>query len=204
MQINFPIEDGENISQYCISCGKKNSLTEVVSDKVKRYKCSNCGKTNERSIIIDPKISWWLDKDKVYWHKSVGILLVNEKKQVLLFELTKYPFGLTLPAGHIDNHEEPLSAVIRETTEEVGLKVEEPELILEDKIDGDSCRRGSDNHQWWLYGKHVTSFDAEIDDSEGKSPVWVDLNRVDQSKLTYVLRYFLKNYSEQLFDYINS
>ena len=52
---------------------------------------------------------------------NVGIVLINNKKQVLLGKRVNYKtFAWQMPQGGIDQNEEPIESVFRELKEEVG------------------------------------------------------------------------------------
>lgn len=200
MIINFPIQEGA-YGEYCPECHEKNTLTPVVEGERKVFVCSSCQARNERSIIIDPKIRWWVDENRTYYHESAGILLVNPAHKLLFFELTKFPYGLTAPAGHVDVEETPLEAVVREAGEEVGVAIAEPRLLVETMIHGDSCRRGCDDHKWSLYMKRISQAGADsitVDEAEGQKPRWIDLAEVDGLEVPYAMRFLFDNYKKDI------
>ncbi len=179
MKVDFDI-GADSYSEYCPSCKSKNSCS-IINGSSKRFACDNCGARNERLLIIDNGLDWWIDDNKNYCHRSVGILLSNPDNEILFFKLNKFPFGLTIPAGHVDYDESPKEAIIRETKEEVNLDIRNPKLIKEVMIEGDSCRQGSDLHYWHVFTKEVekTCTDAlEIDSSEGLDPVWLSFKDI--------------------------
>jgi putative (di)nucleoside polyphosphate hydrolase len=62
---------------------------------------------------------------------NVGIILVNEKGEVLALERKKIPGAWQLPQGGIQNNEEPLQAAQRELKEETGISADQTELVGE-------------------------------------------------------------------------
>lgn len=191
-----PNEEG----QYCIECFTKN-VERVFQAGLTYYHCESCGKTSERSLVIDNKIVWWVDKTtKEYWHESVGIFVFNDENRVLFFERTIYPFALTIPAGHLDTDEEAQIAVKRELFEEVGIEISADNIKLfsgEDVI-GDKCRRGADNHKWHLYTARIKNTANPKINDEGIKPVWFSLEEVFQKELVYPVRYFIEKYGNKL------
>jgi len=65
-----------------------------------------------------------------YPEPTVGGLILNTKGELLLVESPKWKRGYTIPGGHVELGETLVGALHRELKEEVGLKVEEPELLM--------------------------------------------------------------------------
>lgn len=198
MKIDFELPKDKKYYQFCQKCHSEN-VRRIFKKEKTFYKCADCKTTSERMIVIDPKIKWWIDKKtKEYWHESVGVFLINEKKEVLLFKRTIFPFAYTLPAGHIDTGERPLTAIKKEVLEETGLKVQKPKLFSKEDVLGDKCRRGADNHRWHLYTTHVLN-DLEIKiNDEGIQPIWLTFDKMLSKKLVYPLRFFIEKYGNRL------
>jgi len=151
-------------------------------------------------LIIDPKLRWYIDDDKRYIHESAGCVIVNEKSKILLFELMKFPYGFTIPAGHVDTGEAPLQSVIREVQEEVGMSVK-PKLLGQTMVNGDSCRRGSDDHKWSLFIANVDPSEIKkihVDPKEGSRPVWISLDQAAQTRLASAIKFLLGKYNDAI------
>ncbi len=200
MIINFPY-DKKTYGEYCLTCHAASTLTSISVDGTKALHCEKCSANNPRSIIIDPKLKWWTDDDARYYHESVGIVLVNDSRQVLLYELTKFPYGFTIPAGHIDNGESATDAIIREAREEVGISLHNPERIAYTMINGDSCRRGCDDHMWSLFIEHIrpeVATSIVVDEHEGKMPIWVSVDDVKSLNLPSAMSHLFNEYFDEL------
>jgi 8-oxo-dGTP pyrophosphatase MutT (NUDIX family) len=200
MIIDFPI-DKESYGEYCPSCHAKDSASATKEDGQKVFICSKCGARNDRLVIIDPKLHWWIDEKKQYWHESAGILLVNPAGKILFYELTKFPYGFTVPAGHVDSGETALAAAIRESKEEVNVDLKAPRKIAEALIHGDSCRRGSDDHKWSLYIERITQETADlisVDVNEGQKPRWADISEVELMQMPYAMNFLFSNRREAI------
>lgn len=66
------------------------------------------------------------------FHREVAVWILNENNEILIQKRAaikkQSPNKWALTAGHIDSGEEPLQVAIRETEEELGLKVPENEM----------------------------------------------------------------------------
>lgn len=199
MKILFPLPTDNKRHRYCQNCNSENVHDETIEGKT-FYKCENCGKTLERLLDIDPALSWWVDpKTHEYWHESVGVLVKNPEIRFLFLERTIYPYGFTIPSGHLEKGENPLVAAKRELSEETGLVAEDLVDFKRIEIPADSCRRGADSHKWNLF-RYLLREVSEItsDTTEGKNPVWLTFNEALTRKLTPPVRYILENYGQAL------
>lgn len=89
-------------------------------------------------------------------HYSVGAIIRNAYRDILLIDRLKPPLGWAGPAGHVDEYEGTEAAIRREVLEETGLTVVKAKLILVKEVDGNTCSRGVDCHYWHLYDCTVT------------------------------------------------
>lgn len=176
-------------TQYCFVCGSTDVEKAKESGR-NMYHCRVCGKLNARVLIYDPGMMQTFNKANELVHYSAGTLLVNEKKELLLFLRTKYPFLYTIPAGHISNGEDPKVAALRETEEEVGIIVPDAELVFESEIAGDECVGGADIHYWYLYLAHTTIKDVKLDE-EGARYDWFTVDHIPK-EITYPVQFFLQ------------
>lgn len=185
--------------QYCVSCFSKN-VRRIFQNDLTYYHCDSCGKTLERSIVIDNKIIWWLDKNNVYWHESVGILVIFEDK-LLTFLRKIYPFSYAIPAGHLDKGELPGNAAKRELYEETGISANSLEIVKQNfEMPGDSCRRGSDDHLWHLYRIKLASMPDISLSNEAQSVRLMTLSELQrEQQLTYPLKIFVDEMREKIF-----
>lgn len=186
--------------QYCLECFA-DKIQRVFKENLTYYRCSSCGKTSERSLVIDNKIVWWVDKNtREYWHESVGIFVFNSDNKALFFERIMYPFAFAIPAGHLDTGENPETAVKRELREEAGIIVNNVKLFSEEDVLGDKCRRGADNHKWHLYTAKIEDVGKVKINDEGIKPVWLSLEEASKKDLVYPVRYFIEKYGKRLLE----
>lgn len=115
----------------------------------------HAGHVHDRAFVFDPKVPWEFRADGELRHFSVGAILwrtIASERRYCLLRRTTYPIGYyTIPAGHVDVGEEPLTSVLRETYEETGLAVIRSELLYANEEIADACRRGANYHAWHLY-----------------------------------------------------
>lgn len=106
---------------------------------------------------------------------SVGVIITNEKDELLLLERAKFPFGLAAPAGHIDEHGSSEQAAITEVYEEVGLKISYSalELIISNRKIEHKCRRkGGNHHIWDVYTAKVIGTEITPSEDETRGARW--------------------------------
>lgn len=171
--------------EFCPNC---------YSDKIQRrensFFCPQCKKTSPRLLIIDDKLNYWVDEEGNYWHESVGVVIQNKKKEILLIKLDKFPFGYSIPAGHVDKGEDPKDAAKREVLEEVGLNLDNFTLVKNENLTNDSCRRGADHHRWHLYRAVTGNEDVKIN-HESSGFIWVKPGEALKLKLADTARHLL-------------
>ena len=199
MKLDFDWKNDGKYHQYCIDCHAETIERIYEKDKT-YYFCNTCKRRNERSIVIDPAIIWWVNKNGEYWHESEGVFIRNPEGKFLFFERLIFPFALTVPSGHVDTGEDALVAAKRETNEEVGIKVDKLIEIATEDIIGDSCRRGADAHRWHAYLLSLSkNINVEVREKhEGKKPVWLTLDEALQKELIYPVKYVLDKFYHEL------
>jgi 8-oxo-dGTP pyrophosphatase MutT (NUDIX family) len=199
MKLNFNWQNDGKYHQYCIQCHAE-TVQRAVEEGKTYYFCTTCNQRHDRSIVIDPAIKWWVADDGEYWHESSGVFIRNHENKFLFFERLMFPFAVTVPAGHVDTGEDPLTAVRRETMEEVGLEADNFTDITDEDITGDSCRRGCDAHRWHAYlAKLDKNLSLEVKErEEGHKPSWLTLEEALQKDLTFPVRYIIEHYSDKL------
>lgn len=83
-------------------------------------------------------------------HYSVGAVIENDGKY-LLIDRVKPPLGFAGVAGHIDEGEDEVTALLREVGEESGLTVVRHRLLFEEELDWNECSKGVRTHYWYLF-----------------------------------------------------
>jgi ADP-ribose pyrophosphatase YjhB (NUDIX family) len=85
-------------------------------------------------------------------HMSVGLLLINEGK-ILLIKKSKYPYRdkISFVAGHVEWGESPFEAIKREVKEEIGVELCEISLVRYYDNISEYCRYGASKHEWYVF-----------------------------------------------------
>lgn len=118
-----------------------------------------------------------LSKSKQPMHYSVGALIKIDNKYLLMDRINPPP-GFAGPAGHIDEGEEPVEALIREVFEETALKVTNKTLLFEEELDWNYCTKGITTHYWYLYSCEVEgTYKRDLEEARS-----MDLYTVEQIK----------------------
>lgn len=189
--------DEDDYHQYCVHCHAE-SVEWTVTGNRKHCRCLACGRVANRAIVLDPAISWWQAPDCEYWHESAGVFVRDSHRRFLFFDRTAFPFAMTIPAGHVERHEETGHAAARELEEETGILASALQLVTRTPIIGDECRRGSDAHFWHVYRMTVEGGTPVQLGSEGRSPVWLTLDDARSHRLTLAVRYLIERHAEKL------
>ena len=179
----------------CIECGS----AEVDSRPPAAYFCDRCGASRPRAVVIDPVVKWWTAADGEYWHQSVGIFLRNSAGAYLVFRRTRFPFGLTIPAGHVHVSEVPAVAARRELQEETALAIDDLQSLDNVDVVGDSCRRGADAHHWNCFLAQVDGYPEVKINEEGVEPSWLQLDgMLRHSEMVPATSFLIKHHRERL------
>ncbi len=131
--------------------------------------------------------------DNIKTHFSVGAIIRNDEGDLLMIDRLKPPFGFACPAGHVDEGEEPLTAVLREVEEETGLTITSyKEASMEDLKDypNEPCSRGITNHLWKIYEMKATG-NFIFKNDEVKSIGWYSPEKIRTLELESIWRHFL-------------
>ena len=104
-------------------------------------------------------------------NRSVGMIVRNDKGELLLIERKKEPYGFAPPAGHVDDHGSFEDAARVELEEEVGLVAESLELVAEGRKDNTCRREGGDHHKWKIYRVTATG-EVKRSKEETKQAGW--------------------------------
>jgi len=136
---------------------------------------------------------------KICDHTSVGILIEDDQKRLLLFQRNTRPWGIAPPAGHaLMEHGSWEDAARTEVEEEVGLFVTHLDLLIQGRKPY-LCRReflGKGGHEWHIYKASVGNFDLNPSERETKNARWYTRSEI-QPLAGRTQRYFDGEISEE-------
>ena len=155
----------------CMRC-HDGQLVKFMEDGKDLFRCARCGHVDDRVMATSGiQIEWlqpWVPK-----HHSVGALITAEDR-FLIIHRRVWPYKHGVPAGHVDEGEDPHGAVIREVAEELGSHVTAATPIAhEPHLVGDRCRKGADVHAWTLFACSVDPLTVTNNSDEASAIRWV-------------------------------
>jgi 8-oxo-dGTP pyrophosphatase MutT (NUDIX family) len=185
------LSDGA-VHHYCLRC-HGDSVRWRTADGLRRSVCLACGHLADRALVLDPAVRWWTDTAGEYWHETAGVFVLDVRGRLLLFDRTAFPFGLTIPAGHVERGEDPGEAAARELREETGIAGRRLEHLTGIAVPGDGCRRGADAHLWHVYrtaGEVEADLTVELG-PEGTTALWLTPDEALNRPVTHAVRRLL-------------
>jgi 8-oxo-dGTP pyrophosphatase MutT (NUDIX family) len=197
MKFPIPLVDGDAKHEYCTVCFADDVQTVQKEDGVVFY-CHVCFQTRPRRIVVGGNMKVWQEKDGELRHESTGVFVREPAGKYLFFELRNYPYGFTVPAGHVDKNEKAMQAAMRELEEEVGIKADKIIELATFDMPGDSCSSGADFHKWHAF---VYQLPAMIDitvSEEGRLPQWLNIVEAKGKQLPPVIKYLVATYGDRL------
>lgn len=195
--IPIPPDDGR-LHIFCITCKSDGVEKKRIQDKTV-FICPN-GHQNSRALYYGG-VKFWIAEDQELWHESVGVFVRNEAGKYLFSDRTEFPFGLAVPAGHVDEHETAYEAAARELEEESGLRAAHLKELLTTDIWGDSCSGGADVHRWHLYGYALPKNQTIAMSDEGRRPIWLTIDEARQKEVPFLIAYLFEHFAEKLQDW---
>lgn len=127
-------------------------------------------------------------------HYSVSAIISRDnenRREYLLIDRAIPPYGFAGPAGHIDQGESEIEALVREVEEETGLKVEKHKLLLEEELNWNWCSKGMRIHYWYVF-ECVVSGEIKRNVRETKSIGWYSAEEIKKLELEPVWEYWFK------------
>lgn len=190
LRTDFPVTMPSTKTNYCWHCHAPGATKRGIRQV--RYACEICGHTSGRVLIYDPNMAMSFDEQGRLVHKSCGVLITRMDGKLLLFQRSKFPYLLTLPAGHVETADRDMKARARlEMQEEIGLAPEQLWPAYQGKIVGDSCLGGADIHDWFAYVATVADDSSLALDEEGVGWGWYERALLRKSNAVQPLLYLL-------------
>ncbi|MDP3999107.1 MAG: NUDIX hydrolase [bacterium] len=124
--------------------------------------------------------------------KAVGIIVINEKGEILLLDRRKGTPGWACPAGHVEPGEHELVTAKRELFEETGVQANDSmKLVLWADINN-PCNRGAKAHEWWIYTMVVDHDLAELKEPKSHKGIgWFELAEAEALEIEPIWRLVL-------------
>ncbi len=122
-------------------------------------------------------------------HKSVGAIIRNGDK-ILLLDRASLPYGFAAPAGHVEPGEDPEDAITREVKEETNLHVIASQILSNEVLNNNLCKRGGKVHEWFVFECSVKGNIRK--NEESKSLNWYSVNEIKKLKLEPSWEYWFK------------
>lgn len=109
-----------------------------------------------------------------YPEPTVGALILNDKKQILLAKSHKWKDCFTIPGGHVELGEKIEEALKREIKEEVGLDIKPIRfLVTQEAIFSEEFYKPK--HFIFIdYVCEALTTDVKIDNDEMQEFIWID------------------------------
>lgn len=147
-------------------------MEEVVNEDRVLYKCYVCGQISERATSVDSSLRTELTSKNQLMHFFVGLIVENEKGQILLSQRRIFPVAWTLFFSHLYNEESLHQAAQREMITETGLYVSKFRLLSE-KMVNLTCRTGVKKHSLNILKTKISAKSILIPNSESLQLSWV-------------------------------
>lgn len=161
---------------------------------------------------IDRKVTGKLVERETYkfqkgeYHLITVAVLINSQKQILIAKRSenkkRAPLKWELSGGGVRAGESSLQAILRELTEEIGLKFSADEAILLKEAQKDEENGGGCFKDFWLFKTDIKAEDITFPDKEATEAKWVTidelLNMVDQDEIISGMDFGREDYEKAL------
>ena len=127
---------------------------------------------------------------KICDHTSVGQVVWQGGRDLLMIERLNYPQAFALPAGHLDGDSYEDGAK-RETKEEVGLEIVDNDCLFHCQVDNPCKRENGTRHNWKIYRAHFWNGEVKAV-SDAKRFFWASPERLRE--LAKRTEYFMGKY----------
>lgn len=109
-------------------------------------------------------------------------VIMNSKKQILIAKRSeskkREPLKWELSGGGVRAGENSLQAILRELTEEVGLKFSVDEAILLKELKKEKENGAGNFKDFWLFKTDIKAEDVTFPDNEATEAKWVTINEL--------------------------
>lgn len=170
---------------------------------------------NEKDFIIGTK-----SRDEIHHlgllHREVHVWLFNKEKSIYFQKTASHKSNAGLfdssIGGHVDVGEEYISAAVRETQEESGLRISSSDLFLLNKFRGvsENKTKGTVNNfirSVYIYKYPINDNEIKIDpkENDGFKKFPIDfLSHISEEKKTLFHKFVLTHELPFVFNYLNN
>lgn len=146
------------------------------------------------------------------WHREIACWVVNEKNEILLQRRSsnkkQSPNMLSVTAGHVDLNELPFEATLREIKEEIGLDIQQQELM---SLDTFKAKKPNNYHFKYVYLLRTDKKIEELtmQENEVSELLYVSIDKLKEmlkepnTELTFAHQYYTPIILERIEKYIN-
>jgi len=132
---------------------------------------------------------------------GTGVIILNNKKQVLFGKRTYNPIGWSVPGGHIEYGETIIDCAKRETLEEAGIEITSPKVMtIGENIFPDKNLHSITMFVFATADENQEPQNMEPDKCDGWQ--WFDINNIP-SELSFNYDPVLKNFDKLISEYFN-
>lgn len=170
----------------CTNC-LSNNVVKVLNKNHAFYKCQNCG-SSDTGIHQSNRQIVSINNDGFIQHTTIAAVIKKGDKYLFL-NRKSFPYGMTMPSGHLEQGESINNALSREVQEETGLMVVKKKLLLHHTF-YDKCKNGADFHEWYLF-ECTSSQNKVAINNESSDHIWVSKKDIPKLKLVPSVRYAL-------------
>lgn len=161
--------------KQCSNCLSEDVSTVIIKDRLFYY-CKNCNKKSTQIKNNDGQV--FSEKENgLVKHITIGSL-ISKGNKILLINRKRFPYGLSLPTGHLCYHEKIKEALERTVFNKTGLHIRSSRNILHDTL-FDQCKYGGELHEWYLFECKVAGKPLQTEEDN----IWVSKNELKNTEL---------------------
>lgn len=127
---------------------------------------------------------------------TVGILIFNQKNEILLLDSHKWPGSYVVPGGHVELGERLEEAAVREAKEETGLDIYDLDFILFQQFIYDPAFWKQHHYIFFDFAAKTKDTEVTLND-EAEKYIWIELNKSLDLKLDSYTRTAIESFMKK-------